>query len=305
MLVYITKRILLSLCVALVVSFLSFGLIFLSGDPATAIAGESATGADILLIRKAYGLDRPIVIQYISWLEKAACGDFGKSFYFDLPVSQVIKDKIPVTIQLGIMSLCFALIFSIPLGILASIRPNSWVDRLALTLSVIGQALPSFWFSLILMVVFAFWWPVLPASGSETWAHFVLPTVVLGYYAMPAFMRLTRAGMLEVLDSDYIRTAKAKGLLSHQILFKHALRNALIPVVSMAAVQFGFMLGGSVVIETVFALQGMGFLAWESVMRSDFPTVQAIILILSLIYIVLTLLSDILNAWLDPRIRVA
>ena len=169
---------------------------------------------------------------------------------------------------------------------------------------MVGQALPSFWFALMLIVLFAFTWPILPASGSDSWKHFVLPTIVLGYYATPAFMRLTRTGMLDVLSSDYVRTARAKGLRPMTVLFKHALRNAIIPVVGLAAVQFGFMLGGSVIIETVFALHGAGFLAWESISRSDFPTVQAVLLLFSLFYVVLTFLADLLNAWLDPRIRV-
>ena len=187
---------------------------------------------------------------------------------------------------------------------LAAVRPNSWVDRLALGLSVLGQALPSFWFALILIIVFGLKLRWLPVSGNATWEHFVLPAIALGYYATPAFMRLTRAGMLEVLASDYIRTARAKGLRPMTVLFKHALRNAIIPVVAVAAVQFGFMLGGSIVIESVFSLNGVGYLGWEAISRADFPVVQAIVLILACIYVLLTLLADMLNAVLDPRIRV-
>ena len=169
---------------------------------------------------------------------------------------------------------------------------------------MVGQAIPSFWFGLILIVIFSIKMRLLPASGNETWAHFVLPTVVLGYYATPAIMRLTRAGMMEVLSSDYIRTARAKGLRTRKVMFKHALRNAIIPVVSLAAVQMGFMLGGSIVVETVFALHGAGYLAWESIARNDLPTMQALILIFSTFYILFTFLADVLNAWLDPRLRV-
>jgi peptide/nickel transport system permease protein len=305
MIIYTLKRIFLALLVALSVSAISFGLLYLSGDPATAIGGESATDADIQFIRQAYGFDRPVIVQYLTWIGKALQGDFGTSYYFRLPVSQIIGAKLPITMTLGVSAITFALVLSIPLGIVAALRPNSWTDRLALFLSVMGQALPSFWFGLMLIVLFSVWLPLLPPSGSESWEYFIMPTVVLGYYAMPAIMRLTRAGMMEVLASDYIRTARAKGLLAGSVLFKHALRNAVIPVVSVAAVQFGFMLGGSIVVETVFALNGMGYLAWESITRSDFPTVQAVILIFSLIYVLLTLLADLINAWLDPRIRVA
>ncbi|MCL4140873.1 UNVERIFIED_CONTAM: hypothetical protein GTU68_021645 [Idotea baltica] len=172
-----------------------------------------------------------------------------------------------------------------------------------LFLSVVGQAMPSFWFGLILIVMFSIKLGWLPASGSDTWMHYILPAIVLGYYAMPAIMRLTRAGMLEVLSSDYVRTARAKGASEMRVMFKHALRNAIIPVVSLAAVQMGFMLGGSIVVESIFALHGAGYLAWESIGRNDLPTVQALILVFSLFYIIFTLLADIVNAWLDPRMR--
>ncbi|MGD9124518.1 MAG: ABC transporter permease [Desulfarculaceae bacterium] len=304
MLVYTLKRLLLAALVALTVSVISFGLLYLSGDPAAAIAGESATDADIEFIRKHYGFDQPIPVQYLRWIGGVLKGDFGQSHYFKLPVRQLIGNGAPVTLTLGAGAIGFALLLAIPLGVLAAIRPNTWIDRSALFLSVVGQAMPSFWFALMLIVVFGVWLGWLPISGSDGFLNFVLPVVVLGYFAMPALMRLTRAGMMEVLASDYIRTARAKGLLAGSVLFKHALRNAVIPVVSVAAVQFGFMLGGSIVIETVFALHGMGYLAWESITRSDFPTVQAIILIFSLIYVLLTFLADLMNAWLDPRIRV-
>lgn len=304
MLFYTFKRFLLAILVSLVVSALVFSLLYMTGDPATALAGENATSADIDAVRKAFGFDRPIWAQYLSWLGNAIQGDFGESIYFKLPVSELIAERLPTTMMLGVAAITFAIVMSIPLGVLAAMYPNSLIDRAALLLAVVGQAMPSFWFALMLIVLFAFIWPVLPASGSEGVEHFILPTIVLGYYATPAFMRLTRTGMLDVLSSDYIRTARAKGLRPIKVLFKHALRNAIIPVVSLAAVQFGFMLGGSVIIETVFALHGAGYLAWESISRSDFPTVQAVLLLFAMFYIFLTFLADLLNAWLDPRIRV-
>ena len=304
MLVYTAKRLLLAIAVAFTISALVFSLLYMTGDPATALAGENSTDEAIAKLRKEYGFDRPIYIQYFSWLGNALQGDFGNSIYFRMPVSELIMDRMPTTMILGVLAITFAIVVSIPLGVLAAMYPNSIIDRISLFMAVVGQALPSFWFALMLIVLFAFIWPVLPASGSDTWRHFVLPTIVLGYYATPAFMRLTRTGMLDVLSSDYIRTARAKGLRPFTVLFKHALRNAIIPVVSLAAVQFGFMLGGSVIIETVFALHGAGYLAWGSISRSDFPTVQAVLLLFSLLYIVLTFFADLLNAWLDPRIRV-
>jgi peptide/nickel transport system permease protein len=304
MLVYSLKRFGLALMVAITVSIVSFMMIRLSGDPAVALAGENATSQEIETIREQYGFDRPIIIQYLDWAGRAIQGDFGESPYFNQPVTQIIGDRIGVTMKLGVMALLFAVVFSIPVGVLASIRPNTWIDRTALGISVMGQAMPSFWFGLIMIIVLGVWLRWLPISGTDSLANFVMPTIALGYYGIPAFMRLTRSGMLEVLSSDHIRTARAKGLRWGRVLFKHALRNAIIPVVALAAVQLGFLLGGSIVIESVFALHGIGYLAWESIGRSDLPVVQAIVLLLSMIFVGLTLLSDIINAFLDPRIRV-
>ena len=302
---YAFKRSLLAILVALTVSMISFSLLYISSDPAIAMAGETASDADIEAIRELYGFDRSIVVQYLDWLKKAASGDLGKSYYFRTDVSHLIAERLPTTMTLGLCAIIFAIGLAVPLGVAAAIRPNSIIDRVALFLSVMGQALPSFWFALILIVLFSVNLRWLPVSGSDTWLHFVMPTIGLGYYAAPAIMRLTRTGMLEVLSTDYIRTARAKGLRPPVVLFKHALRNAIIPVVSLAAVQFGFMLGGSIVVETIFALHGAGFLAWESITRNDLPTVQGLILAFSLFYIILTLIADLINAWLDPRIRIS
>jgi peptide/nickel transport system permease protein len=231
--------------------------------------------------------------------------DFGNSFYFRGTVVELIADRLPVTLTLGAFAIAFALVVSIPLGVLAAVKQNTWIDRAALTVAVSGQAMPSFWFALILILVFAVTLRWLPVSGSDTWAHFVLPAIALGYYATPSIMRLTRTGMLDVLASDYIRTARAKGLRPNKVLFKHALRNALTPVVALAVVQFGFILSGSIVIETVFSLQGLGLLMWESIGRKDFPVVQAILLLIAMMYVALAFVADLLNAWLDPRIRIA
>tara|TARA_S200002703_G_scaffold144620_1_gene138412 strand:+ start:2802 stop:3659 length:858 start_codon:yes stop_codon:yes gene_type:complete len=283
---------------------LSFALLYLSGDPAAAIAGETANADDIEAVRIYYGFDRPWVVQYGEWMFNAIRGDFGTSYYFKLPVSQLVADRLSVTMLLGLCGISFALLTAVPLGVAAAVRPNSIIDRIALFLSVMGQAMPSFWFGLVLIVLFSIKLRLLPPSGSDNWQNFVMPTIVLGYYAMPAIMRLTRAGMLDVLGADYVRTARAKGAGEFRVMFKHALRNAIIPVVSLAAVQMGFMLGGSIVVESIFALHGAGYLAWESIGRNDLPTVQALILVFSMFYIVFTFLSDLLNAWLDPRMRV-
>jgi peptide/nickel transport system permease protein len=302
---FLFTRILLALAVAVAVSIAAFALLHALGDPAIAIAGEGATASDIEAVRQQFGFDRPLPVQYVEWIGRVIQGDFGESFYYRRPVRELIVEHIPTTLKLGLASIVFALSLSLPLGIAAAVRPNSWIDRASLGLAVFGQAIPSFWLGLILIITFAVRIPILPASGADTWLHFVLPTIVLGYYAAPALMRLTRAGLIEVLESDYIRTARAKGILPTTVLFKHALRNALIPVVSLAAVQFGFMLSGSIVTETVFALNGLGYLAWGAISRADLPVVQMIILTFSVLYIGLTLAADLVNAWLDPRIRTA
>lgn len=305
MIFYALKRLAMALLVTVTVSVLAFGLLRLSGDPAIALAGEGASPQDIEFVREYYGLDRPLVVQFLDWAGKAAIGDLGWSTYMKTSVSEIISDRLPVTMTLGGCALAFALILGIPLGVTAAIRPNSMIDRLSLLIAVVGQAMPSFWFALTLIIYLGVYGGILPITGTDSWKNFVMPSVVLGYFAMPGIMRLTRAGMSQVLSSDYIRTAKAKGIRPFSVVFKHALRNAIIPVVSLAAVQFGFMLGGSIVIETIFAINGLGFLAWQSIQRSDFAMMQAIVLVLAIFYVVLTFLADMLNAYLDPRIRVS
>ena len=305
MIAYLIKRLGLAVLVALTVSFIAYMLLYLSGDPALAIAGEGARQADIDLIRKTYGFDRPLIVQYGDWLLKLLKGDLGVSMYFKTDVAPLIFSKLSTTLLLALYALASALLISVPLGVLAAIYKNSWIDRVCLAVAVVGQAMPNFFFALILIMLFSISWRMLPVSGSDTWQHFVMPAITLGYYAAPAFMRLIRAGMIEVLSADYIRTARAKGLPTHTVIFKHALRNAIVPVVALAAVQLGFLLGGSIVIETIFALDGLGYLAYQSITFKDYPVTQIIVLLLSVIYILLTLASDLANAWLDPRIRVA
>ncbi|MBW8300487.1 MAG: ABC transporter permease [Hydrogenophaga sp.] len=305
MLRFVLTKIGMAALVALTVSFISFILLFMAGDPAIAIAGEGASGEVIAAVRSQYGFDRPLLAQYVDWLMRALSGDFGMSYYFKTPVSGMIAERLPVTMTIGFLGMSFALLLAIPMGVLAAAFPNTLIDRLALGIAVVGQAIPSFWFGLILIVVFSVNLGWVPASGTRQWTGYILPMIVLGYYATPAIMRLTRAGMLEVLSADYIRTARAKGIKPRRVLFKHALRNAIIPVVSLAAVQLGFMFGGSVVVETIFALHGAGYLAWESISRNDLPTMQALILIFAMFYITFTFLADVLNAWLDPRLRTA
>ena len=302
MLRFVLGRLLMLALVALTVSFIGFGLLRLSGDLAAVLAGETATTADIARVARQYGLDQPLYVQYLDWAGKALRGDLGTSLFTREPVIDLIMARIGVTITLAFSALGISLIFAVPLGVVAAMRKNTWVDRVVLTFSVLGQAIPSFWLGLLLIYLFGVTLRWLPISGSDTSAHFILPTITLALATMPALMRLTRTGMIDALSSDYIRTAWAKGLLPLPVLFKHALRNAILPVVSLSAVLLGFLLGGSVIVESVFALNGIGMLAFDSIKRIDFPVVQSILVFLSFCYIFLTLLSDLINAKLDPRI---
>jgi len=302
MLRFVLGRVLMLLLVALTVSFIGFGLLRLSGDLAAVLAGETATAADIARVAKQYGLDQPLYRQYLDWAGRALRGDLGVSLFTREPVIDLIMARIGVTITLAFSALTTSLIFAVPLGVIAAMRKNTWIDRTVLTISVLGQAIPSFWLGLLLIYLFGVVLRWLPISGSDSFAHFIMPTLTLSLATMPALMRLTRTGVIDALASDYIRTAWAKGLLPISVLFKHALRNAILPVVSLSAVLLGFLLGGSVIVESVFALNGIGLLAFDSIKRIDFPVVQSILVFLSFCYIFLTLLSDLINAKLDPRI---
>ena len=300
---FLLHRLYISFLVAITVSVIAFSLLRLSGDLAAELAGEDATDKEIAVVAHQYGLDRPLYVQYFDWAKKAITGDLGRSLFTNEPVSEMIFERLGVTVKLACYSIALGLILAIPLGVLASTKPNTWIDRMSLGLAVFGQAIPNFFFALLLILLFGVQLRWLPISGNDTFAHFIMPTITLGIGVMPQFMRLTRTGMLDVLDTDFIRTARAKGLNPMRVLFKHALRNAILPIVSLMAVVLGFLLGGTVIIESIFALNGVGFLAYESIMRQDFPVVQSIVFILSLSYILLTLCSDLINAQLDPRIR--
>jgi ABC-type dipeptide/oligopeptide/nickel transport system permease component len=305
MLRFLLRRLALAILVCLTVLVVSFTLTRLSGDLAVAIAGPNATPEDVAIIRKNYGFDRPVVVQFTEWATHAAEGDLGRSYVYKASVADLLKQRLPITLTLGLTGLLIALATAIPLGVLAAMHEGSPLDRAIGLLALLGQAMPSFWLSLVLIIWFGLKLQLLPISGVDTWQGYILPGIVLAFSAIPALMRLTRAGMIDALAADYIRTARAKGLSLATIVLKHALRNAAMPVVSIAAVQLGFMLGGSIVIEQIFALHGVGYLAWESISKNDFPVVQAVVMLLAVIYIGLTLLADAMNAVLDPRLRAA
>ena len=304
MLKFILKRLALGLAVALTVSLATFLLLNLAADPAAMVAGEDATQDAIDQIRVQYGFDRPLYVRFFEWLGNIAVGDFGDSYYWRQPVFDLLIERAPVTITLALGALAITTIVGLFLGVLAAMNPNGWLDRFALSFGTAAQAIPNFWLGLILIILLGVMFPIFPVSGDSTWKHFILPCFVLGTSSVPQVLRLTRTGMIEVLGSDYIRTARAKGFRPRQILFRHALRNALLPVVSVLTIQLGYKLGGSVITETVFALNGLGRLAYESILGADVPTVQMLVFFFALVFIVLTVLGDILNAWLDPRMRV-
>jgi peptide/nickel transport system permease protein len=302
MLRFVLRRLQIALLVAITVSIVGFSLLRASGDIALVLAGENAKPEEVVRIAHAYGLDKPLYMQYLDWGGKALSGDLGRSLFTNEPVTGLILDRLPVTIYVAVPALIISLLIAVPLGVLAAMRPNTWIDRLSLSFAVTGSALPSFWFGLMLIYLFGVMLRWLPISGSDSWWNFVMPWITVAIGVIPLQMRLTRTGMLEVLSSDFIRTARAKGLSGASVMFKHALRNAILPVVSVAAVSLGFLLGNSLVVESVFALNGVGMLAYQSILRLDFPVVQSIIVFISFCYIFLTLMSDIINAKLDPRI---
>lgn len=304
MLKFIIRRLGMGLVVAITVSLATFLVLNLAADPAAMVAGEDASPEAIEQIRVQYGFDRPLHVRYVEWIGNVLVGNFGDSYFWKRPVLDLFLDRAPVTLVLALSSLAITIVVGLLLGVLAALKPNGWLDRIALGLGTAAQAVPNFWLGLMMIILLGVMFPIFPVSGDSTWRHFVLPAFVLGMSAVPQVLRLTRAGMIDVLGSDYIRTARAKGFGPGRILFQHALRNALLPVVSVITIQLGYKLGGSVITESVFALNGLGRLAYESILGADIPTVQMLVFMFALIFIVLTVAGDVLNAWLDPRMRV-
>lgn len=300
---YIARRLGLAILVMLTISFMSFVMLKMSGDLAISLAGEGSGADYVEFLRKTYGWDKPLPVQYWNWLVRALQGDVGTSFYYGSPVLSLIAERLPATLSLGAMAIAMALVIAIPLGMAGGRAPGSIIDRIAQFIALLGVSTPIFWLSFLLILVLGIQFAVLPISGGGSIRHLVMPAMALAFYSMPAIIRISRAGMIEVMRSEYIRTARAKGLRPWQIYLQHALRNTLVPVVAVASVQFGFLLGGSVVVENIFAIHGIGYLTWEAINQNDYPVVQAALLAVSAAYVVLTLLADIVNMMIDPRIR--
>jgi peptide/nickel transport system permease protein len=298
------RRLLLAVAVSLTLSIVTFVLLNTATDPAAALAGADATQEQIENIRRQYGLDRPLAAQYLGWLGGIVRGDLGQSWYWRQPVLELVAHHAPSTLLLAIMAVGVTVLVALPLGILAALRPGTWADRIALGTAVAAQAVPTFWLGLMVILVFAVQLGWFPVSGDDSLRHFVLPALVLGMVSVPSVMRLTRTGLLDAMDADYIRTARAKGLQPLRVILAHAMPNAMLPVVSVLAVQLGGKLGGSVITETVFAINGLGKMAIESIRASDLPTVQMLVFVFGLTFVVLNFTADLINAWLDPRLRV-
>lgn len=302
---YLLRSLLLAALVCLTVLVISFTLTRFGGNLAINLAGPDASAESIARIEHQLGLDRPLPVQFVDWGDRALHGDLGDSFLFHESVAHLIETHLPVTLTLGLLAIGIAIVAALPLGILAALNEGTIIDVAIGMLTLAGQAIPSFWLGLMLIIWFGVDLGWLPISGVDDWTGYVMPAFVLAFVAIPVMLRLTRGGMVDALRADYVRTARAKGLSRVSIVLKHALRNAAMPVVAVSAVQLGFILGGSVVTEVVFNVRGLGYLAWESIQKGDFPVIQAVVLLFALLFVGLTLLADLLNAALDPRLRTA
>ncbi|MDQ3411083.1 MAG: ABC transporter permease [Chloroflexota bacterium] len=302
---YLARRLAQAALVLLGVSILVFSMMYvLPGDPVLTMLGEEVVSADVVEnAREQLRLNDPLVVQYGRFLTNALRGDLGRSWRTHEPVTKIIVDQFPATLQLTVAGLGLAIVFGGMLGLIAAIRPYSLVDNVSMFMALIGVSMPSFWLGLLLIFLFSLHLNWIPATGYGGLERLILPAVTLGLQASAIIARLVRASMLEVLRDEYITTARAKGITERLVVGRHALRNALIPVVTVIGLQFGGLLGGAVIIETIFARQGIGRVAVTAITGKDFPLVQGIVLFAAAIYVASNLAIDILYAWLDPRIR--
>jgi len=284
-------------------SFFTFIVGHMTGDPVQLIARENATHAQKEALRHDLGLDRPVLEQYVLYVGHALEGDFGTSYRQRVSVGRLIVLRLPNTLELAGISFALAMLLSFPLGTLAALRRNGPIDIIVTGISMIGQVVPGFWLGLVLVILFAVKWQLLPVSGSGTLAHLILPAVTLTLPTFGRMTRLVRTGMIEVLGADYIRTARAKGLHERTVLGIHAVRNALIPLITQAGLELGDMVGGAFIIETVFAWPGLGRMAITAVEQRDFLVVQACVLVTATGFVLINLIVDMLYAWIDPRVR--
>jgi len=300
---YIVRRLAQALLVVVGVSLVVFFVIRLSGDPTFLLLSADATEADRARFAREQGFDRPIHVQYAAFVTRALRGDLGRSLRYRQPVLPLVLERLPATLELALAALGVWLVVAIPAGVISAVRRNTVYDNLTMLGALFGQSMPVFWLGIMLILVFAVRFELLPTSGRGGLDHLVLPALTLGLYSTARITRLVRAGMLDVIGQDYIRTAWAKGLPDRRVIFKHALRNTLIPVVTIVGLEMGTLLGGAVITETIFAWPGLGRLAVTAIFQRDYPLVQAAVLVTALVFVVTNLLVDLLYGWLDPRIR--
>lgn len=302
---YILRRILLLVPILLGVTVIVFGIMYLTpGDPAILMLGENAPEAELEAIRERLGLNEPPHVQYVVWLGRVVQGDFGRSIRSNRPVTSEIRARLPATVELAVLATLLAIVVGVPLGVVSANRPNSLVDHVATVLAFGGLAMPVFWQGLMMILIFSVWVDWFPPSGRlGDWSYYVMPTVTLGTSAIAAITRMTRATMLETLSQDYVRTARSKGVHPRGVTYRHALGNALIPVVTVIGLQFGALLSGAVITETIFSWPGIGRLAVDAIRAKDFPVVQGTVMVFALLYALVNLLTDVLYAYLDPRLK--
>ena len=305
---YVIRRLLQSLIVIKVVLVVVFVMLHLTGDPADVLMPEDSTLEDVAEFRKAMGFDKPLHVQYYNFLfgfgksKGVLRADFGYSFRHELPAVDLVLEHFPATIDLAVVAVIISIVVALPTGILSATFRNTWIDHISSVGSMFGQSMPNFWLGLMFILVFAVALDLLPTSGYEGWEYIILPALTAGLYQTARIMRVVRSGMLEVLGSDYIQTARSKGVSEYLVVVRHALKNASIPVVTLIGLELGVLLGGTVVTEAVFAWPGVGFLVIDAINNQDYPVVQAAVTLLALIFVIINLIVDIIYAWLDPRI---
>lgn len=300
---YIVRRTFFSLLALWMISMVAFVATRISGDVTYLLVGMDATEQEIAAIRTQYGLDRALPIQYLIFAGHALQGDFGTSIKYGVPALDLVLNRLPQTIILSLTGFTLALLIGVPLGIMAASRRSSVVDYGATAFALIGQAMPGFWVGIMLQLVFSVNLGWLPTGGSESWRHLILPATTVSWFSIAAFMRLTRSSMIEALDADYVKFARVKGNSEYVVVLKHALRNAVIPLVTFAGMNLGALLGGAVVVESIFAWPGVGQLMIAAISARDYPTVQAAVLVTAAMLISINLAVDVLYGLLDPRIR--
>jgi len=301
---YVARRLVLAVLVIVGVSVVTFFLTFLSGDPAELMLPPGATAEQMASFRREWGFDDPLYVQYWRFLSRAVRGDLGVSLRHGEPALPLIAERLPATFQLTLTAMVVAIVLAIPLGVISATHRGGPIDLLAMTIALVGQAVPNFWLAIMAILLFAVTLGWLPTSGRGTWLHVIMPAGVLAIGLMALLTRLARSTMLDVLAEDYVRTARAKGLRPWVVITQHALRNALIPLVTVVGLQFGYILGGAVVVETVFTWPGVGLFTIQAITNRDYPVVQASVLILSTAVVLINLAVDLLYSVLDPRIRV-